>query len=184
MPPPADGRRDPAMHLDLLELDARRAGEPLPAAAQAHIAWCAECRRMLELLQTLAMTLHSGAPDPVPDEIEATILAQARTRARSIRRAAWRPGHTAMAAAAVAVLALGGLLLSQQPPAQRGGAGPTAAMRPALTRAESDVDGDGRITVLDAFAVARRAANDTPRRDAVAEDAGAILAMAVSLERR
>ena len=49
-------------HLDLLDLDAHRAGEPLGAAARAHIAWCPTCQATLADLDAVASALKRAVP--------------------------------------------------------------------------------------------------------------------------
>jgi len=175
-------RRDPQAHLDLLELDALRAGEPLPAAATAHAAWCADCASELDALHDLASALRGAEATPIAAaHLDARVHALAATHAARVRRSRWRAGSTAAAAAAVAVFAMAVLW---RDPLRRAAAPPAEVASASAPRAElamrdaalaDDLDGDGRITVLDAFALARAGAADPPRIDAV-------VAMAVSLQ--
>lgn len=177
-------------HLDLLELDAHRAGEPLPAGARAHLAWCRACQRTLAELDAAARTLSAlPVTAAVPPEREAVILALAGQRAalaRATRRGRRRPGvGVRWAAAAALVLAVGALALSQRRAIERAGLAAAPAARPTLTRAQADLNGDGRVDVLDAFALARAVTHGTPRvGDADRHDVDVILAMAVSLDGR
>ena len=166
-------------HLTPLELDAARAGEPLSAAAQAHVTWCAACRAQIGALTQLAAALRTSVQ--VPAEHERAILVAAQRRAELGRRAA-RPRRATLALAASLLLALAGLLLLPRQPSS-----PPAvvASRPTapVERLYRDADADGRVTVLDAFALARAAVRRTPgvsRADA--RQVEAVLAMAVSLE--
>jgi hypothetical protein len=165
-----DSGRDPQAHLDLLELDALRAGESLPAAARAHLAWCAECAAGLAELKDLQTALRmtpSAAPSP---ERDAALLANAGWHAARVRRARRRILPAAAAAAAVAVLAVAALLNWRAPQTTT----VELASAPAARLRDADLDADGRITVLDAFALARA--------DAAAAEVDAVLAQAVALE--
>ncbi|MDX2166939.1 MAG: hypothetical protein SF182_07750 [Deltaproteobacteria bacterium] len=164
----ADDRRDPQAHLDLLELDALRAGEPLPASARAHAAWCAECTAALAELDELGLALRAVRSIDIPAARDAVILADARWHAARVRRTGrgWMPA--ALAAAAVAVLAIAALL--------NGRAAPHTDIELASAPAARlhDRAADGRVTVLDAFALAR--ANADPA------EVDAVLDRAVALE--
>jgi len=83
-------------HLDLLGLDAVRAGDADPAQA-AHALACAECRGEVDRLRTLAATLAPVAV-AVPDAVRARVLK---------RRRPW----LGVAAAAALLLALTATLL-------------------------------------------------------------------------
>jgi len=174
---------DSTRHLELLELDAARAGEALPAAAAAHAAWCAQCRAALAELHDLAAALRAPAGGAPPADRDAVILAAARGEAARVRRARALPA--ALAAAAVAVLALAGLLLTPapRPDGDVAGVAHAPAARLAMHASAVDRDGDGRVTVLDAFALARADAHGTPQLDDEAR-VDAIMAMAVSLRSR
>lgn len=179
-----------ARHLDLLDLDAHRAGEPLAAAARAHLAWCRECQAELAALQALAAALALSPPRvDVPPRREAAIRALAEERAAIARAAHRRRSRLRPAvrwsAAALLVLALGSVALrpGQELLPSRQAAAPSA--RPPLTLAQADLNGDGRVDVLDAYVLARAVTHGTPRiGDADRHDVDRILAMAVSLDRR
>jgi hypothetical protein len=172
-------------HLDLPQLDALRAGDPPTAAQRAHLAWCEACRSTLAELDELAAQLRAtNASVAVPPERDAAILALARQAAARSARPVPRRAPTAArwAAAAMLVVAVGALVLNQRrashPADHLAG---TAAERAELSAAQADLDGDGRVTVLDAFALARAVTRGTPTlRDR--DDVDAILAMAVSLD--
>lgn len=176
-------------HLDLLELDALRAGNPPTAVQRAHLAWCEPCRAALTDLETLATGLRRLAADvTVPAERDAAILAAARRRAdlaarQAVRSRPWTGRAGRWAAAAMLVVAIGALTVAQRRvtlDAQRAAA---PAARATLTASQSDLDGDGRVTVLDAFALARAVTRGTPRLGgADRHDVDAILAMAVALD--
>ncbi|MBX3027224.1 hypothetical protein KF840_20180 [bacterium] len=176
-------------HLDLLDLDAHRAGEPLAAAARAHLAWCRECQSDLAELQALAEALALPPPPvDVPPEREAALRTLAEQRAAIARAAHRRRPQLGPAArwtaAALLVLAIGALVLRQRqalPPSPGQAAAP--AVRPTLTLAQADLNGDGRVDILDAFVLARAVTRGTPRvGDADRHDVDRILALAVSLD--
>src|SRR5262245_51684922 len=150
-------------HADLLVLDAIRAGEEVDPAAADHVAACASCQAQLADLAGLAdgvKALH-GSTLPVTSDVDARIRWLARGHAARIgrRQPRWSRlvgAPATWAAAAAAVLALASVLLTrrEQPAGEqltRVAAAPPAA-KPA---ASFDLDGDGRVTVLDAFALAR-----------------------------
>jgi len=172
------GGRNPQAHLELLELDALRAGEALPAVAAAHAAWCGACAAALAELGAAQTALRAmPATLAVPAPRQAAILAAARAQAARVRRLRRRLVSAAVAAAAVAVLTTAALL--RVPVTRHAGAPLVVAAAPGKLAAHdadsSDLDGDGRVTVLDAFALARAGDVDPERLDA-------LLAMAVSLE--
>ncbi len=175
-------------HLDPLELDAHRAGEPLNAVARAHIAWCPTCQATLTDLQAVATALRDVAPAlDVPLERDAAILAMARERARLADPAPHPRGRLMLAgrwaAAALLVLTVGALVLIQRRELDQAQLAAAPASRAALTHAQADLNGDGRVDVLDAFALARAVVHGTPRvGDADRHDVDLILAMAVSLD--
>ena len=174
-------------HLDLLALDAHRAGEPLSAGQRAHLAWCHTCRAELAGLASLAAELGSVPTADVPPERNAAILALAAQRAAVARDAHDNRSRLHLAgrwaAAAVLVLAVGAMVLSQRRSLEQTQLSEATAARPALTLAQADLNGDGRVDVLDAFALARAVTHGTPHvGDADRHDVDLILAMAVSLD--
>jgi anti-sigma-K factor RskA len=180
-------------HPDLLTLDALRAGDPVDASDAEHIATCVECQAAVAELGALARELrdHSPAVAPTP-EIDAQILWRARGQALRVRRAGMRDSWRAVwAVAAAAILVLASAVLysrhAQPFPGQQ--VARFAAPAAPGARLSADVDGDGRVTVLDAFALAR-ALERTPGKGGkdVNEDAevnehdvDAVIAMAVSV---
>jgi len=116
-------------HLDLLELDTARAGE-LDAERRAHLDGCARCRRELDTLvqMTGRIRLRSVA---VPEEVDRAVLAAAA------RRLGRKPLVPALALAAALLVAVGlAIFLRDGEPA--------------------DVDGSGRIDIVDAYVLALR----------------------------
>ncbi len=121
-----------------------------------------------------------GRPAPVPEHVDEAILAMARRRLAPRRRPV-RVVRWAAAAAAAAVLAVALV------PAARHALwpGPAAAIR-------EDIDGNGRLDILDAFALARHLVGEEPvkmewdlNRDGVvdAADVDDVAYAAVRLER-
>lgn len=87
------------MHLDLLRLDAVRAGEGTPEETE-HVKACAECRGEVERFSMLASNL-ARLPGSIPASVERSIL----RRPRILRRLA--------AVAAAALLAIGVMTLAR-----------------------------------------------------------------------
>lgn len=182
-----------ARHLDLLRLDALRAGDNTDPADAHHVAGCAHCRVALAELTGLAAdlkALHAPALEPSTDR-DAQILWRGGSEAARVRRQprrTWRravPAPAVWAAAAVAVLALASVVMIG-----RRQAVPNQLTRVASTSplTEVDIDRDGRVTVLDAFLLARemetrRDAAVDVNRDALVDqlDVDTVLAMAVSV---
>src|SRR5689334_2964315 len=94
-------------HLDLLALDAVRAGEATPEQ-RAHADACAECRATVAGFRDLAARL-SPAPLAVPQELRQRILALARPKRL------WRP----IAAVAAALVVGLGVWFAARPAAPR-----------------------------------------------------------------
>ena len=115
-------------HPDLLALDALRAGEESDEAL-AHVAQCAQCRSTLEGFRRLAGGLAPIRID-VPPRVKRDILALTRPR-RS-----WRP----LAAAAAILIGLGGTWFA-------------LGRRPSIP---GDIDQNGRVDIIDAYALAVR----------------------------
>lgn len=176
-------------HLDLPALDALRAGDPPTPTQRAHLTWCEPCRAALAELDTLAADLRRLEPAVlVPAERDAAILAAARRRAdlaahRPARSGPWTGSAGRWAAAAVLVLAIGALMLTQRRGTPESQLAAVPPPRATLAASQADLDGDGRVTVLDAFALARAVTRGTPRLgDADRHDVDAILAMAVAID--
>jgi hypothetical protein len=94
-------------HLDLLALDAVRAGDATPEE-RAHAEACAECRATVARFRDLAARL-TPVPVEVPAQTKNRILAMGRPKRL------WRP----VAAAAAALLVGLGVWLFVRPPAPR-----------------------------------------------------------------
>jgi len=190
-------------HLDLIDLDALRAGDAADPQVAAHLATCADCRADLEALRELAhdlRALHEPVRVAAPSR-DAQIRWLTRMHATRIRKAdvatnesRWLAARPTWAAAAAIVLALGALLMMarrpESPPLTRVASAPQAETGRAAVGIAADLDGDGRITVLDAFALARKleAADRSGAVDVThdtrvdQDDVDALLAMAVSLK--
>ena len=146
-------------HADIVDIDAVRCGHGRREDVE-HVRRCDECSTALRQLEELSRDLAvlAKVEIAVPEEIERRILWEARKRALTVRRRQrwWRPGWAAAAAAAV-LLGLTSLLRlapEPQPDVVALARRPKAAAPLARVRAE-DIDGDGRIDILDAFALAR-----------------------------
>lgn len=113
-------------HLDLLGLDAVRAGDAT-AEQRAHVDQCPDCRATVDGFRILAAQL-TPAPMDVPAEVTRRILRPRRL---------WRP----VAAAAAALLI---------------GAAAWFVTRPAFPGEPGDVDRSGRVDIVDAYALAVR----------------------------
>lgn len=145
-------------HLDLLSLDAVRAGEATPED-RAHVESCADCRAAVEHFRGLALRL-TPARIAVPPERSEAILRLARPRRP------WRP----LAAAAALLIGLGSLWIGLH----RERSGPPGVLRKGRpdivdayllaarlnsgqpVDASWDVNGDGKIDELDVEEIARR----------------------------
>lgn len=133
--------------------------------------------------------LHPPGP-PVPATVDEAVLAEARA-GYARRRRFWVYARAAGAVAATAAAAV--VVLSLYLDRERTAPAPVAATGGAQTQAAAgDVDGSGRVDVLDAYLLARRigaAPDPTPSRsedvngDGVLDrrDVDAVAAMAVSV---
>lgn len=137
-----------------IELDAVRTGEAGPEL-RAHVAACEACTAALRLHEALGAELGL-AEALVPRELDEALRVDRRREAdrvaRRLRRR--RVALVALPAAAGLLLVVAGLQLL--PTASRPGRAPAPASA-ALEAApvEGDYTGDGRLDVLDAFALAR-----------------------------
>jgi len=145
-------------HLDLLALDALRAGEG-SSEERAHLEACAECRATVDGFGRLARAL-APAPVAVPADVKRRVLTAARPRG------AWRP----LAAAAAVLIILGAAwLFTGHPTARlasavrRGRPDIVDAYRLALRlkagqsgEAVDDVNGDGKVDERDVEEIVRR----------------------------
>jgi hypothetical protein len=137
-------------HLDLLGLDAVRAGDATPEE-RAHADACADCRASIAGFHDLAARL-APAPLDVPADVRRRILALARPRRL------WRP-----LAAAAAALAIGlSVWLASRPSAPRRMDivdAYSVALRLREGRAVEpkwDLNGDGKVDAQDVEEIARR----------------------------
>jgi len=118
-------------HLDLLSIDALRAGEG-SAEDRTHTDRCTECRATLEGFRRLAAGL-APAPVDVPAAVKQQVLAMTRI---SPRGRGWRP----LAAAAAILIGLGAVWVAV-----------------TIHRARSGVvDRNRRVDIVDAYALAVR----------------------------
>jgi hypothetical protein len=148
-------------HPTILELELWRAGEA-GAGIGDHVAACAACRDEIDFLERLARDQGAARPAfAAPDALEEAMAARAgrhaaRVRAALVagaaageRRRLLRAAPWIAAAAAVVALGTAGVLW-------RAAATPApAAEAPARAASADDVNRDGRVDVLDAFALAR-----------------------------
>jgi hypothetical protein len=140
---------DKNSHPDLLRIDAVRVGDG-SAEDRLHVRLCADCQRVLLELEETADSLRvlARAPFEVPEEVESRILWNARKQALMARRARrgrlWRRvALPAVGLAAAAVLVLTLSLREQVPPT-----------RTAHVAVQGDINGDGQVDILDAYALA------------------------------
>lgn len=131
-------------HLDLLGLDAVRAGDATPEQ-RAHAEQCAECRATIEGFRGLAARL-TPARIEVPAEVSRRILAPKRS---------WRP----IAAAAAALLVAVGIWFAVRPRKLDIVDAYSVALR--LRNGQSvetswDLNGDGKVDARDVDEIARR----------------------------
>jgi hypothetical protein len=132
-------------HLDLLGLDAVRAGDAAPEQ-RAHAEQCAECRAAIDGFRTLASRLTPARID-VPAEVTRKILRPRR---------AWRP---VAAAAAAILLAAVGVWVAVRPRKPDIVDAYSVALR--LRNGQSvestwDLNGDGKVDARDVDEIARR----------------------------
>ena len=134
-------------HPNLAGIDAVRTGEATPQQAR-HVAECEKCRPALDELSALAGTLGGLQPKKisVPAEVDRAILDGAGKR---IRRP-WKRYLLPVSAAAAVLLAVSVTLLLTT-----GSAPDLAQNKEMMAGRPQDLDGDGRVTILDAFLLAR-----------------------------
>jgi hypothetical protein len=137
-------------HLDLLGLDAVRAGDATPEQ-RAHADACAECRAGVAGFRDLAARL-APAPVDVPADVRRRVLSIARPRRL------WRP-----IAAAAAALAIGLSVWLASRPTTPHRIDIVDAYSVALrlkngqvVEATWDLNGDGKVDALDVDEIARR----------------------------
>jgi len=139
-------------HLDLLGLDAVRAGDATPEQ-RSHAEQCAECRATVDGFRALAAKL-APAPIDVPAGVRRRILAPRRT---------WRP--VAAAAAALLIGAAAWFALRPSVPGDIDRSGRVdiidayalaVRIRSGQLDAAYDLNGDGKIDDQDVEEIARR----------------------------
>lgn len=145
---------EPSQHLSLDEIDAVRSGEGTDADA-AHVASCSECQAVVADLHAIALELRrSQAAIEIPAAVNHRILWLARKQAATIKRGARsRLTPTRWAVAATLLLAIGAAGLWRW-----------VAPQPVEVTS-NDFDGNGRVDILDAFALARALKDQTARGD-------------------
>lgn len=132
---------DSSNHPTLDRLDAVRTGEGT-ADDTAHVASCSLCQAILSDLRAIALDLRRSQPDiEIPAAVDQRVLWLARKQAALIKRG--RVPATRWAIAASLLLAVGAAALWQW------------MATPPTAIARRDVDGNGRVDILDAFALAR-----------------------------
>lgn len=142
-------------HPTELDLELLRTGEAGAEIAQ-HVAGCAECQGLLARIGQCAAALATPiAAIEVPASRDQAIVLLARQRAAAVasqiarrRRPRWlRPLYIAAPLAAAASIAF--FVTLQRSPAL------APAVAPPTTVAGADVNGDGKIDIVDALALAR-----------------------------
>ena len=133
-------------HLDLLGLDAVRAGDATPEQ-RAHADQCADCRATIEGFRSLAARLTPARID-VPAGVSRRILAPKRS---------WRP----VAAAAAALLVAASVWLSVRPAGRPIDIVDAYSLALRLRNGQSveatwDLNGDGKVDSRDVDEIARR----------------------------
>jgi len=133
-------------HLDLLGLDAVRAGDATPEQ-RAHADQCADCRATIEGFRSLAARLTPARID-IPADVSRRILAPKRS---------WRP----VTAAAAAILVAIGVWIAVRPSARPMDIVDAYAVALRLRNGQSveptwDLNGDGKVDGRDVDEIARR----------------------------
>ena len=137
-------------HLDLLGLDAVRAGDATPEQ-RSHAESCADCRATIGRFSDLAARLTPARID-VPPQVSQRILALARPRRL------WRP----ISAAAAAVVVAASLWFALRPAAPRrmdivDAYSVAVRLRDGqAVEAKWDLNGDGKVDARDVDEIARR----------------------------
>lgn len=154
-------------HLDLLRIDALRAGEGTEEE-RAHLEECALCRGYVNRLHTLASSLCRQVPpaEPVPVRVDEAIFDEYRRRfapaGKAVAFPAWRRWLApAMGSAAAAALVMA-LVLPQMKSGKVDTDGLRApetvkprAVETGLQSSSGDMNGDGTVDILDAFRLAK-----------------------------
>jgi len=154
-------------HPDLGELEAVRSGE-VSGEVRRHVESCPSCREALAELADVAGAFERVRSEAVgaPEAADRAVLAEiGRTADRIARRAGLlrlirRSLYAATSAAAVAVLCVGlWRLVGPDDAADLSPAEAPVALRPG------DVDGNGRVDVVDAYLMAKRLEAHRPAPD-------------------
>jgi hypothetical protein len=157
-------------HLDLLQIDALRAGEGTPDE-RAHVEGCALCRETLETMSRTAEELKAqeGPVPDVPTEVDEAIMGEFRRSFRQEPKVIpfpwwrrWVAPAAAVAAAAVVALVIARPVLRTRAPVVAEKElvfkeeGSLVARTAVADRGETvgDVNGDGRLDILDAYRLA------------------------------
>lgn len=163
-----DGR-----HLDLLRLDALRAGEA-EAREAAHVEACEECQRALAALEAVAGALRAAeerAPAEIPAAIDRRVLdayRAARERRARAPLARWLVPAGALAAAAALVIAVAQPWRVRAPePGRVAGAAADG----------DDLNRDGTVDIVDAYLLSLRHAEGEGRGDGPAGAGGRLAAV-------
>lgn len=168
-------------HPTAIELELARSGEAEQAVV-AHLETCADCRAELARIEALAAELDRPLePLAIPTERELEVIELARGRAAAIERSSKRRPRRALrtlawalplsAAAAVALVFLvPGLRQAETPVASQ-------TVAPA---GPDDVNRDGRVDILDAFALARAIEADAAAVESADVDRVAMTAVAIA----
>lgn len=154
-------------HLDLLRIDAVRAGEGT-ADELAHLESCSDCAAALAELRAAASTLRRGVSAiAVPADVDAAILSRFREAARKEQRVVVFPAWRRWAVPAVGFAAAAAVALSLALPHLHKGSlpatAPSSSTLPAAHRSEpptagtptADVNGDGVVDIRDALRLAK-----------------------------
>lgn len=167
-------------HLDLLTLDELRTRGATPGE-KAHLDGCEECRASLDAFSRAAALLAAGQPPvpSVPPAVDRAVMEAFRRRFRPKVR--WVVPAAGVAAAAALVLTVS--LQNGGTPARVGSSPalpsaapsslviPGLASSPAVPAISGDLNGDGRVDILDAFSLAKAVkAGNAPLSDDMNRD--------------
>jgi hypothetical protein len=156
-----------ARHLDLLRIDAVRTGEASSEEVR-HVEGCRLCRGALVELREMTNAVRKNATPagPVPFSVDDAIFAEFRRTAGRDRKTVafpawkrWLAPAFGTAAAAALVLVFSGTIMNESPlQRERSAPGEVALETNAddgAARLDGDINGDGRVDILDAFRLAR-----------------------------
>ena len=174
-------------HLSDLALELSRTGEAEPEET-AHLASCPICAERLRLFNALASDFGMiDEPVAVPADRDAAIMAMIGSQAERIQETLSAPTSIqrrrfaagAGMFAAVAVAATVALLLVSPGMLDRS----ASDAEPAISAGTDDINRDGRIDILDAFALSRQLKQNADTSSRNQADVDRIAALAVSLDR-